>query len=223
MTATVDPIFRVYEPDECGGDGYPLAWHRLPDDLLLDWSSSAGEHHVPPGARMGIKHLARIEAGQRCERCGHPYAPARGRPRQWTPCDRRCTHGGPIRVAVGRGPWSVNRDQKVKTGLIFSAGDGIEVEAEWRILTTHHLTGSWGSTSEAKRDCRWWNLAALCQRCHLVIQGKVQMERAFIFEHTDWFKPHAAGWYAWKYLGEDLPRADAMGRLDELLGLERLL
>ncbi len=87
--------------------------------------------------------------------------------------------------------------------------------ARWRILTVHHLNG-------VKADCRWWNLAALCQRCHLTIQGRVVMDRAFILEHTDWMKPHAAGFYADKYLGEQLTREQTLARLDELLALERL-
>lgn len=56
-------------------------------------------------------------------------------------------------------------------------------------LTVHHLTGE-------KRNCAWWNLTALCQRCHLHIQGKVKMERAWMFEHSDWFVPYVAGYYA---------------------------
>jgi hypothetical protein len=35
-----------------------------------------------------------------------------------------------------------------------------------------------------------------------------------------WFKPYAAGWYAWSYLGEDLTREETMARMDELLALE---
>ena len=88
-----------------------------------------------------------------------------------------------------------------------------EVEARWRILTVHHLNG-------AKHDLRWWNLASLCQRCHLYVQRKVVMERVYIWEHTEWFKPHAAGWYAAAYLGENLTREQTMARLDELLALE---
>ena len=87
------------------------------------------------------------------------------------------------------------------------------VEAHWRILTVHHLTG-------AKADCRWWNLAALCQRCHLEIQGRVCMERPYALTHSAWFCPHAAGWYAWHYLGEELSREETLTRLDELLSLE---
>jgi 5-methylcytosine-specific restriction endonuclease McrA len=86
----------------------------------------------------------------------------------------------------------------------------------WRILTVHHLNG-------IKDDCRWWNLLALCQRCHLSIQGRVNPERPWVMtEHTPWFRPYVAGFYAAKYLGVDLERAEVMERLDELLGLERL-
>src|SRR5262245_20424203 len=86
--------------------------------------------------------------------------------------------------------------------------------AAGRVLTVHHL-------SMDKSDCRWWNLLALCQRCHLRIQGKVVLERPWVWEHTAWFRPYVAGWYAWRYLGEDLDRVAALERLDELLDLER--
>lgn len=33
-----------------------------------------------------------------------------------------------------------------------------------RMLTVHHLDGN-------KANCEWWNLAALCQVCHLFVQG----------------------------------------------------
>lgn len=85
-----------------------------------------------------------------------------------------------------------------------------------RVLTVHHLRLG----HDHKRDLRWWNLAALCQRCHLQIQGKVQLEQVWPHEHSDWFKPYAAGWYAWSYLGEELTREQVDARLDELLGLE---
>lgn len=88
-----------------------------------------------------------------------------------------------------------------------------------RVLTVHHLRLG----QEAKRDLRWWNLVALCQRCHLKIQGKVQMERIWPWPHSEWFKPYAAGWYAWSYLGEDLTRSEVDERLDELLALELVI
>ena len=86
---------------------------------------------------------------------------------------------------------------------------------DWTILTVHHLDGN-------KSNCRWWNLLALCQRCHLSIQGRVDPNMPYIFEHSEWFKPYAAGYYAFKYLNEELTRAQALARIDELLALEQL-
>ena len=84
-----------------------------------------------------------------------------------------------------------------------------------RTLTVHHLDG-------VKSNCIWWNLAALCQRCHLSIQGRVDMDRPWVMtEHTPWFRPYVAGFYARKYLGESLTREEVDVRMDELLGLER--
>lgn len=51
------------------------------------------------------------------------------------------------------------------------------------VLTVHHLDGN-------KSNCADWNLAALCQRCHLHIQSKVRMDQAFMFDHSEWFKPY---------------------------------
>lgn len=85
----------------------------------------------------------------------------------------------------------------------------------WRVLTVHHLDGD-------KSNCRWWNLPALCQRCHLSIQARVVMDQPFVFEHSAWFRSYAAGFYAWKYLRQDLSHAEVIARLDELLELERI-
>lgn len=102
----------------------------------------------------------------------------------------------------------------------------VKAFAEWRcirckhpnkfpghVLTVHHWDGDKGNN-------RWWNLMALCQVCHLQIQGKVDPERPFFLEHTDWCKPYAAGFYASKYLELDLDREETMERLEELLQLE---
>jgi hypothetical protein len=80
----------------------------------------------------------------------------------------------------------------------------------WRILTVHHLDGD-------KANCRWWNLVALCQRCHLTIQGKVKMDQAYLYPHSEWFRPYVAGYYAFCVLGEDLTRAEVRVRMYELL------
>lgn len=203
--------FRIYGPDECGADGYPFVWHKLIDPQhspLLDAADM-----VLPG---GLKDVVRALAGNRCERCCHPYRTASGLGR-WSPCDLDCLHEGPCR-------WRDRLDESsewIETlppseiGRWLHDGSGwLAVEAEYRILTVHHLNG-------VKADLRWWNLAALCQRCHLQIQGRVQMERVWPWEHSPWFRIHAAGWYAFAYLDEDLSRDEALARMDELLALER--
>lgn len=43
-------------------------------------------------------------------------------------------------------------------------------------------------------NCPDWNLAGLCQRCHLRIQGRVFLPQSYMLEHSDWFKPHLEGY-----------------------------
>ncbi len=157
-----------------------------------------------------IKHLVREHDGNRCLRCGHPYTKGDG---EWSLCDEKCDHDGPWRI----------------DGFIYETDDPLltrrpqwpyttphRVYAQWRILTVHHLDGD-------KANCRWWNLVSLCQRDHLLIQAKVKMTRPWPWKHTDWFRPYAAAFYAFKYLSVDLSRAETVARLDELLaiGLDR--
>lgn len=203
-------LFRVY--DEVGRDGYPAEWH---------WA---------------IKNRVRELAGERCERCKHPYVVGTNKMERvwhasggysyesWSPCDARCEHLGPIRYrpAGSEQPWiSADLDalgrpfELIEDGPLDAPLVRWEAEARFRILTVHHLDGD-------KANCLWWNLAALCQRCHLNVQRRVVMGRAYIFEHSEWFKPYAAGYYAWKYLQEYPDREETMRRLDELLALERL-
>ena len=62
--------------------------------------------------------------------------------------------------------------------------------ASSHVLTVHHLDGD-------KANCADWNLAALCQRCHLKIQGRVKMRQLFMPEVlpvAEWFKPHLAAY-----------------------------
>lgn len=185
-------LLRLYSPAECGTDGYPFAWRR-------------GEPRIPD--------LVRELTGHRCIRCGHPYRTKQSMP-EWSPCDDRCHHGGEVR-------WTYTANDRQHAELADAIviaqmlRDGFirDVEARYRVLTVHHLTGE-------KADCRWWNLAALCQRCHLYVQGRVRMDQVYPFEHTPWFKPYAAGFYAARYLGEDLTREQVAERQDELLALE---
>ncbi len=74
-------------------------------------------------------------------------------------------------------------------------------------LTVHHLDLD-------PSNCRWWNLAALCQRCHLHIQAKVVMERPWMFEHSAWFKPYVEGYHAF-HAGEPDDEATIKAQLAE--------
>lgn len=205
-------LFRRYEPYECGPDGYPYAWHEM---TIREPRASGMEMMWP-----AIKDYVREQAGHRCLRCGHPYPPgiAKTNPGgEWTPCDEHCTHGQPFRVSQPAAGWWEPNNRKVAGWHVSEAREHGWPEpvvcAHWRILTVHHL-------DEDKANCRWWNLAALCQRCHLRMQRAVVMGRPYHYEHSDWFKPYAAGFYAWKYEGLELSREATMARLDELLAHE---
>ena len=185
-----DSLLRLYlDPAEIDVSGYPFAWGR-----------ELGIIRIPDFVRM--------QAGHRCVRCLHPYVVGET-PGEWSTCDDRCRHRGPLRWRFSGEDWEYEQER----WPIMDSADAI-VEAQWRILTVHHLNG-------VKHDCRWWNLVALCQRCHLTIQGKVHMARPWTREHSDWFRPYAAGFYAAEFLGEDLTREQTVARLDELLDLAR--
>lgn len=231
MTDLLLAEFRLHDLADCGPDGYPHVWHRL--DHLADELEALG---LPP--RSGVKDVVRALAGHRCARCGHPYRVGQTNP-EWSACDERCTHAGPVQVraATALGQRGSFGDFPEGAGALEAARallatlerthlrDGrwqggvydARVEARWRVLTVHHLRLG----QDAKRDLRWWNLAPLCQRCHLAIQGKVLMERVWPWPHSEWFRPYAAGWYAHAYLGEDLTREEVEARLPELLALEQ--
>jgi hypothetical protein len=240
-----DARFRGEYPPEwetcrpCGGLGRVTGKFAQPfvESGLWEAQSEAEPGIVRCGACLGMGNLkgrVRLEAGHRCLRCHHPYVPkvdarmlsaiapapelgtiARPpepswRPGGWSACDGECDHGGPLRVRLrGTDEWSE------VTGFHGRAEDRArwEVEAAWRILTVHHADGD-------KANVRWWNLLALCQRCHLEVQGKIVMERVWPHPHSPWFRPFVAGYYAWAYLGEELTREQAKARLDELLALE---
>jgi hypothetical protein len=51
----------------------------------------------------------------------------------------------------------------------------------------------------------------------------VNPAQVFPYEHSEWFQPYAAGFYAWSYLGEDITREQAIERMDALLALERVV
>ena len=73
------------------------------------------------------------------------------------------------------------------------------------MLTVHHLDGN-------KMNCEWWNLAALCQRCHLRIQHDVTFYRIphkynwakLAWEpnstHSLWMARHIRSYNIWAWL-----------------------
>lgn len=145
--------------------------------------------YAPDGPVRRLK--VREEAGHRCIRCHHPFETGKHGKGEWTPCDEHCTHDGPTRIA-----------------------DDV-TQAQWRILTVHHLDGD-------KANDAWWNTLALCQRCHLHVQCKVDPDVPYFLEHSEWAKPYIAGFYAWKYERRLITREEAESRMDELLEYELL-
>ena len=58
------------------------------------------------------------------------------------------------------------------------------------VLTVHHLDGN-------KSNLNDWNLAALCQRCHLRVQARVNFLQDWPFDHSPWMARHVAGYNEW--------------------------
>ncbi len=61
--------------------------------------------------------------------------------------------------------------------------------ATGHVLTVHHFDGD-------KANCERWNLMALCQRCHLSVQARVNPESPLLFTPRPWAMPYIAGFYA---------------------------
>ena len=168
--------------------------------------------------RKAVHNAARAAVGNRCIRCGHPEGD-----RMWLTTDvnrvieLEAIHSG-ARVwekfggkdwlpsgaigldgadpACGGGPWMVTLPMPCDERCTHDA------KARLRILTIHHLTGQ-------KDDNRWWNLLALCQSCHLTIQGKVIPEQAYLHPHSPWFVPYVCGFYAATIARLDITREEA--------------
>ena len=115
------------------------------------------------------------------------------------PKDRKALHNS-VRAEAG--------DKCIRCGHVH------EVETGY-VLTVHHFDGN-------KANNEWWNLMALCQRCHLQVQGRVNPHLPYFLEHSAWAKPYIAGFYAQKYLRKKLSREEVMAQLDDLLSLERI-
>lgn len=164
-----------------------------------------------------VSLAAKVEAGFRCVRCRHPNGrwsqPGNDHDRAAgvLECrlEERLEHRTQVRVRVyeveGGGAW-------LRSHLIpcdDHCTHDPDVRAH-RVLTVHHLDG-------VKSNLRWWNLAALCQRCHLVIQGRVHLEQAYMHPHSEWFLPYVAGYYASSVLREERSREEVEADLVRFL------
>lgn len=157
------------------------------------------------------------EAGHRCIRCFHPYRKGEHGKGEWSPCDGLCQHGGPLAYLfwdgiLGKEFPADNASEVIKTAS--TLGSHAIVVARWRVATVHHLDGN-------KANCVWWNLLALCQRCHLKTQARVNPHQPYMLEHEEWFKPYAAGFYAFKYECRQIDRSTAVAEMERLLAWER--
>jgi len=63
------------------------------------------------------------------------------------------------------------------------------------VLTIHHLDGDPANNQD-------WNLACLCQRCHLKVQGRINIFQTYMFILTDWFEPHYRGFLEAHHLNQ---------------------
>lgn len=163
--------------------------------------------YAPDGKQC--RSNVRKEAGHRCIRCGHPFENGKHGKGEWSPCDEQCTHKGPIAERFPN--HRVYSDQLAFAGILVESG--MNIEAQWRILTVHHLDGD-------KSNDQWWNTLPLCQRCHLKVQTRLNPEIPYFLEHSAWFKPYAAGFYAWKYEQRQVTREQAEAEIDRLLAYE---
>lgn len=174
-----------------------------PETMSTETRRFTGEYAADGKAR---RLALRQSVDHRCIRCHHRFESGKHGKGEWSPCDERCRHGGPFRVdglSVVSPTWTSR--ELVDAGL--------KVEAQWRILTVHHLDGD-------KANDAWWNTLSLCQRCHLQIQTRVDPHIPYFLEHADWFKPYVAGFYAHKYEERMITREEAESEIERLLAYE---
>lgn len=69
-----------------------------------------------------------------------------------------------------------------------------EPNGKQRMLTTHHLDMD-------KANVAWWNLAALCQVCHLSVQARVDWHQYYLLDHSRWMLPYLKGFLLWQLTG----------------------
>ena len=106
------------------------------------------------------------------------------------PCRNPSVHGGSINNEYPENWNEIAARIKTNSGWKCERCQHPHHYKSAHVLTVHHLDGD-------KSNCADWNLAALCQRCHLTIQGRIKMDQMFMPEIlgiSEWFKPHLEGY-----------------------------
>lgn len=86
-------------------------------------------------------------------------------------------------------------------------------------LTVHHLT-----MAKDEPFDHWWAFAVLCQRCHLQVQARVDLDRPWVMQdHTPWMQPLVGGYYAHKYLDLAVSRTEVEAQLPFFVSIEQRL
>ncbi len=99
----------------------------------------------------------------------------------------RCGHPDDpnVRRMLSPGPWPFPPGRLPCDARCTHAPDGKQ-----RMLTVHHLDGN-------KANLELWNLAVLCQACHLSVQARVDFYRPYFLPHTPWMARHVEGYNRW--------------------------
>lgn len=139
-----------------------------------------------------ISYRAKRLHGFRCERCHHPHVPRRPERiiydlwnHDWEVTASVVWARAPRTTLAFAWPWRRVRQNTKCDGFCTHAGD-----SKHRILTTHHLDGD-------KSNWRLWNLAALCQVCHLQVQAKICWDQTYLGEHSIWLIWHIERYRRW--------------------------
>lgn len=138
-------------------------------------------------------------AGWRCVRCHHPFAPDTSSPLF---CDEACDRSRGIHRRIRGGEFDRGNMINTSTAAWLNAIN----------YGVHHFDGD-------KGNCRWWNLMAMCNSCHLKTQSSVIPERPWLLEHSEWAKPYVGGFYAWWFAKREPTRAEVEKDVDLFLAL----
>ena len=98
----------------------------------------------------------------------------------------RCLH-------PAEGAWKLRKGEN-GIGAPCDMGCRHEPDGKQRVLTVHHLDVN-------KANIAWWNLAPLCQACHLSVQARVDWHQYYMLDHSSWMKPYVKGWTIYQLTG----------------------